>query len=133
MAPANALVPGTNEAQDRCLLDDQNLNATEAALSWRSHQLYVVATVAIVSLTDIFIYSSVLPVLPSILGEMGVQAKDVAFYISAILAIQTGSSTVLGPLCGWLADRGNTRKVPILAALVLYIFVSVDEPNLASA
>lgn len=93
--------------------------AKPAGLRWRSHKIFILATVAVGLFTDLFLYGLIIPVLPFLLErDAGIPPSQVQSYTSAMLAIYAGSTVVFSPLAGLVADRSSTRQTPFLFGLV---------------
>ena len=88
-------------------------------LSVRSSYWFILSTICIAVFTDIFLYGLIVPVLPFALTERaGVPAEDVQHWISVLLAVYGAALLALSPLCGWLADKSASRRLPLLFGLL---------------
>ncbi|XXH01629.1 hypothetical protein Hte_007989 [Hypoxylon texense] len=88
------------------------------ALRWRSHTLFVVATVAVGLFTDLFLYGLVVPVLPFMLrSRLAVPEDRIQACVSGLLAAYAAASVVASVPAGWVADRAGARQAPFLGGL----------------
>lgn len=103
------------------------LNEKKAAgLSWRSHSLFILTTVAVGLFTDLFLYGLIVPVLPSLLEyDAHVPASRIQSYTSGLLAVFAASTVVFSPLAGWIADSLSTRRGPFLFGLICLLGATV--------
>ncbi|KAM4065986.1 major facilitator superfamily protein [Hirsutella rhossiliensis] len=70
--------------------------------------------------TDLFPYAIVVPVMPFALKERaGVPHEDVQSWIAISLATFGASILVFSPVWGYLADRTQNRRTPMMAGLLL--------------
>lgn len=88
-------------------------------LKFRSSKTFIIVTVATAVFTDIFLYGIIVPVLPFALkSRAGVQPDVTQKWISIFLAVYGGALLTAAPICGWLADRSSSRRMPMLLGLV---------------
>ena len=88
-------------------------------LSIRSSYWFIISTICIAVFTDVFLYGLIVPVLPFALSERAdVPAQDVQHWISVLLAVYGAALLALSPICGWLADRSSSRRLPLLFGLL---------------
>ncbi|KAH7034507.1 LOW QUALITY PROTEIN: major facilitator superfamily domain-containing protein [Microdochium trichocladiopsis] len=96
------------------------------ALRWRSKRTFIIATVAISLVTDLFLYGLVVPVLPFMLKErLNIPDGDVQTYISRLLAAYAGASVLFSIPAGWIADRTNSRQAPFLYRLTALLLTTI--------
>ena len=96
------------------------------ALRWRSHTLFILATVAIGLFTDLFLYGLVVPVLPFMLQDrVGISHDQVQGYVSGLLAAYAGASVVSSLPAGYIADRTNARQTPFLAGIAALLGATI--------
>ena len=96
------------------------------ALRWRSHTLFILATVAVGLFTDLFLYGLVVPVLPFMLQDrVHIPHEQVQGYVSGLLAAYAGASVVSSLPAGWIADRTNARQLPFLAGLAALLGATI--------
>ncbi|KAJ8607437.1 hypothetical protein MRB53_040287 [Persea americana] len=89
-----------------------------ALLRLRSSNTFIIIVVATAIFTDLFSYEVVVPVLPfALTTRANVDPDDVQTWISILLAVYGGGLLVAAPLCGWVADRMENRRVPLFAGL----------------
>ncbi|CZT18138.1 uncharacterized protein RCC_03978 [Ramularia collo-cygni] len=96
-------------------------NAKSAAMGqkWRSHKIFILATVAIGLFTDLFLYGLIIPVLPFLLEkDSGIPPSQIQGYTSAMLAVYAGSIVIFSPLSGIVADRCSSKQIPFLFGLI---------------
>lgn len=66
-----------------------------------------------------FLYGVIVPVIPfAIQTRSHVEADRVQYWVSVLVAIYGASLLAFSPICGWLADRGASRRSPLLLGLV---------------
>lgn len=93
---------------------------------WRSHTLYIVATVGIGLFTDLFLYGLVVPILPYLLQDrIGTPQDQIQNNVSGLLVAYAGSSVVFSPLAGVIADKTSSRQAPYLGGLTALIAATI--------
>lgn len=69
-------------------------------------------------LQDMFLYGVIVPVVPFAIQTRGhVESDRVQYWVSVLVAIYGASLLAFSPICGWLADRGSSRRSPLLLGL----------------
>jgi MFS family permease len=64
------------------------------------------------------LYGVVVPVLPFALQTRShVEWDRVQYWVSVLIAIYGAALLAFSPICGWLADRGASRRSPLLLGL----------------
>jgi MFS family permease len=67
---------------------------------------------------DMFLYGVIVPVLPFALETRShVEKKRVQYWTSVLIAIYGAALLAFSPVCGYLADRGASRRSPLLLGL----------------
>ncbi|ORY16395.1 major facilitator superfamily domain-containing protein [Clohesyomyces aquaticus] len=96
------------------------------ALTLRSSNKFILATICLAAFTDGFLYGVVVPVLPFSLGDQsGVPEEDIQKWTSYLLmifggaALLTSRKYIWATLAGWIADQGSTRRLPFLVGLFI--------------
>ena len=93
---------------------------------FRSHTLFIVATVAVGLFTDLFLYGLVVPILPFVLSDrVHLPQEQIQAHTSALLAAYAAASVVLSPVAGAIADRTSSRQLPFLAGLTALILATI--------
>jgi MFS family permease len=65
-----------------------------------------------------FLYGVIVPVIPFALQTRShVEWNRVQYWVSVLIAIYGASLLAFSPICGWLADRGASRRSPLLVGL----------------
>ena len=65
-----------------------------------------------------FLYGVIVPVIPFALQTRShVEWNKVQYWVSVLIAIYGASLLAFSPICGWLADRGASRRSPLLLGL----------------
>jgi MFS family permease len=65
-----------------------------------------------------FLYGIIVPVVPFALQTRShVEWNRVQYWVSVLIAIYGASLLAFSPICGWLADRGSSRRSPLLMGL----------------
>ncbi|KAH0271348.1 MFS general substrate transporter, partial [Aureobasidium melanogenum] len=90
-----------------------------AFLEIRSSKWLIISTVAAAVFTDVFLYGIVVPVLPFALsGRAGIPEDHVQSMISVLLAAYGGALLIGAPICGWVADRFESRRWSFMVGLL---------------
>ncbi|KAH0093783.1 MFS general substrate transporter, partial [Aureobasidium melanogenum] len=90
-----------------------------AFLEIRSSKWLIISTVAAAVFTDVFLYGIVVPVLPFALsGRAGIAEDHVQSMISVLLAVYGGALLIGAPICGWVADRFESRRWSFMIGLL---------------
>ncbi|KAF1851290.1 MFS general substrate transporter [Cucurbitaria berberidis CBS 394.84] len=88
-------------------------------LQLRSSDGFIIGTVALAVFTDMFLYGVIVPVIPfAIQTRCHVEHDRVQYWVSVLVAIYGASLLAFSPICGWLADRGSSRRSPLLLGLL---------------
>ncbi|KAF2770280.1 MFS general substrate transporter [Teratosphaeria nubilosa] len=88
-------------------------------LEIRSSKTFIISTIAIAIFTDIFLYGIVVPVLPfALTSRSGVDPASVQTWISVFLAVYGAALLAASPFFGWLADKTESRRAPLLGGLL---------------
>ncbi|KAJ4375472.1 hypothetical protein N0V86_007003 [Didymella sp. IMI 355093] len=88
-------------------------------LKFRSSDGFIIGTVALAVFTDMFLYGVIVPVIPFALQTQShVDHDRVQYWVSVLIAIYGASLLAFSPVCGWLADRGASRRSPLLLGLL---------------
>ncbi|KAH7080067.1 MFS transporter-like protein [Paraphoma chrysanthemicola] len=88
-------------------------------LKLRSSDGFIIGTVALAVFTDMFLYGVIVPVIPFALTTRGHVSWDrVQYWVSVLIAIYGASLLAFSPVCGWMADRGASRRSPLLLGLL---------------
>ncbi|KAK8181296.1 major facilitator superfamily domain-containing protein [Phyllosticta citribraziliensis] len=88
-------------------------------LRYRSSSAFVCGSVAIAVFTDIFLYAVIVPVMPfALTARVGISPDSIQHWNSILIAVYGGALVVASPICGWLADRSTSRRLPLLAGLL---------------
>ncbi|KAK3674180.1 hypothetical protein LTR78_006027 [Recurvomyces mirabilis] len=90
-----------------------------ALLKVRSSATFIIITVSTSIFTDIFLYGIVVPVLPfALTSRSSIQPDQIQTWISIFLAVYGAALLAAAPVCGWLADRTSSRRLPFVLGLV---------------
>ncbi|OJJ01741.1 hypothetical protein ASPVEDRAFT_887062 [Aspergillus versicolor CBS 583.65] len=88
-------------------------------VEYRGSKCYIVFVVVFAIFTDIFLYGIVVPVTPTALRERaGVLEQDAQRWTSVLLGLYGGGLLACSPLAGYLADRVQCRRWPLLIGLL---------------
>ncbi|KAK7545441.1 MFS transporter-like protein [Phyllosticta citricarpa] len=89
-------------------------------LRYRSSSAFICGSVAMAVFTDIFLYAVIVPVMPFALTvRVGISPDSIQHWNSILIAVYGGALVVASPICGWLADRSTSRRLPLLAGLLV--------------
>ncbi|KAJ5965124.1 MFS amine transporter [Penicillium vulpinum] len=85
----------------------------------RSSKWFIMFVVAFAVGTDIFMYGLIVPVTPTALKDkVGIPEKDVQSWTSILLALYSAALLAFAPVVGYIADRAESRRWPLLVGLV---------------
>ncbi|KAK5937972.1 hypothetical protein PMZ80_009561 [Knufia obscura] len=89
-------------------------------LSLRSSTWFITSTVCTAVFTDIFLYAVIVPVFPfSLVARIGVPESSVQHWLSVLLSVYGAALLVSAPIFGWLSDRIEFRRGPLLAGMIV--------------
>jgi Arabinose efflux permease len=75
--------------------------------------------VAFATGTDIFMYGLIVPVTPTALKDRaGISDRDIQSWTSILLALYSAALLAFAPVVGYIADRAESRRWPLLVGLV---------------
>ncbi|KAJ4368249.1 hypothetical protein N0V83_006605 [Neocucurbitaria cava] len=96
-------------------------------LKWRSHTVFIVATVGMGAFTDMFLYGLIVPVLPFMLKDrIDMPDSRIQGTISNLLAAYAAASCAASPIAGVFADKFSlSRQIPFVLGLVLLLLATV--------
>ncbi|KAJ5811348.1 hypothetical protein N7474_007649 [Penicillium riverlandense] len=84
----------------------------------RSSKLFIIFVVAFAASTDIFLYGLIVPVAPTALEQIvGLAKEDIQPWTSTLLALYAAALLAFSPIIGYVADRFESRRLPMLAGL----------------
>lgn len=85
----------------------------------RSSKWFIMFVVAFATGTDIFMYGLIVPVTPTALKErVGISEGSVQSWTSILLALYSAALLASAPIVGYVADRFESRRWPLLFGLV---------------
>ncbi|KAJ5356970.1 hypothetical protein N7517_011579 [Penicillium concentricum] len=85
----------------------------------RSSKWFIMFVVAFATGTDIFMYGLIVPVTPTALKDrVGISEGDVQSWTSILLALYSAALLAFAPVVGYVADRAESRRWPLLVGLV---------------
>ncbi|KAI4249626.1 MAG: hypothetical protein L6R40_000415 [Gallowayella cf. fulva] len=88
-------------------------------LKQRSSKGFILTTICVAVFTDIFLYGIIVPVVPFALRKRAnVAQQDVQHWVSVLLAVYGAALLASAPVCGFLADRSTSRRLPLLVGLL---------------
>ncbi|KAJ5055605.1 major facilitator superfamily domain-containing protein [Bipolaris maydis] len=91
-------------------------------LKYRSSDVFIIGTVTLAVFTDMFLYGVIVPVMPfAISSRSHVDQDRVQYWVSVLVAVYGASLLAFSPVCGWLADRGSSRRMPLLVGLLVLL------------
>jgi MFS family permease len=87
-------------------------------LRWRSHAVFIIATVGMGIFTDLFLYGIIVPILPFMLRDrIHLPPSEIQSRIDYLLATYASGSVLFSPISGYLADKLSSRQMPFLLGL----------------
>ncbi|KAJ5924558.1 hypothetical protein N7466_008745 [Penicillium verhagenii] len=85
----------------------------------RSAKWFIIFTVSFAASTDYFMYGLIVPVTPTALERrVGISKDDIQSWNSILLALYSAATLAFSPVVGYLADRFESRRWPLLFGLV---------------
>ncbi|KAL8942034.1 MAG: hypothetical protein Q9216_001887 [Gyalolechia sp. 2 TL-2023] len=88
-------------------------------LAHRSSRWFILTTICTAVFTDIFLYGIIVPVIPFALTKRAhIAEEDVQYWVSVLLAVYGAALLASAPICGYLADKSASRRLPILVGLL---------------
>ncbi|KAL8713309.1 MAG: hypothetical protein Q9220_002508 [cf. Caloplaca sp. 1 TL-2023] len=88
-------------------------------LAYRSSKWFILTTICTAVFTDIFLYGIIVPVVPFALTTRAhIAQENVQRWVSVLLAVYGAALLASAPVCGWLADRSTSRRLPLLVGLL---------------
>ncbi|KAJ5178590.1 uncharacterized protein N7500_001289 [Penicillium coprophilum] len=85
----------------------------------RSSKWFIMFVVAFATGTDIFMYGLIVPVTPTALKDrVGIAEGDVQSWTSILLALYSAALLAFAPVVGYIADRAESRRWPLLVGLI---------------
>ncbi|KAL6235360.1 major facilitator superfamily domain-containing protein [Aspergillus navahoensis] len=88
-------------------------------LEWRASKGFIVFVVVFAVFTDILLYGIIVPVTPTALKERaGIAEGDEQSWTSILLGLYGGALLASSPPAGYLADRIESRRWPLILGLV---------------
>lgn len=99
-----------------------NQNSPPILLKFRSSRAFIITTITLAIFTDLFLYGVIVPVLPFALESRShVPHESLQKWTSILLAVYGAGLLVTSPIAGYLADRFNNRKGPLLLGLIALV------------
>ncbi|KAJ6051335.1 uncharacterized protein N7446_005967 [Penicillium canescens] len=85
----------------------------------RSSKWFIMFVVSFAAATDIFMYGLIVPVTPTALQDrVGLSEGSIQSWTSILLALYSAALLGFSPIVGYLADRSESRRWPLLIGLV---------------
>ncbi|KAI4925853.1 uncharacterized protein J4E92_006589 [Alternaria infectoria] len=95
-------------------------------LKVRSSDAFIIGTVSLAVFTDMFLYGVIVPVIPfAIRSRSHIEEDQVQYWVSVLVAVYGAALLAFSPICGWLADRGSTRRFPLLMGLFVLLGATI--------
>ncbi|KGO77023.1 Major facilitator superfamily domain, general substrate transporter [Penicillium italicum] len=89
-------------------------------LKFRSSTGFIIGAVWMSTFTEFLLYAMIVPVMPTALvTRAGVEFEHREYWVSVLLMSEAGTSLLMCPIFGYLVDRGRTRRLPFISALVV--------------
>ncbi|KAL4936443.1 hypothetical protein BDV06DRAFT_205063 [Aspergillus oleicola] len=88
-------------------------------VEWRASKAFIIFVVVFAVFTDILLYGIIVPVTPTALHERaGIEENDEQSWTSILLGLYGGALLACSPPAGYLADRIESRRWPLILGLV---------------
>ncbi|KAL5340271.1 MFS transporter [Aspergillus crustosus] len=88
-------------------------------VEWRASKGFIIFVVVFAVFTDILLYGIIVPVTPTALTERaGIAENEEQKWTSILLGLYGGALLACSPPAGYLADRIESRRWPLIAGLV---------------
>ncbi|KAL4955201.1 major facilitator superfamily domain-containing protein [Aspergillus filifer] len=88
-------------------------------VEWRASKGFIIFVVVFAVFTDILLYGIIVPVTPTALHERaGIEENDEQSWTSILLGLYGGALLACSPPAGYLADRIESRRWPLILGLV---------------
>ncbi|KAL3449917.1 major facilitator superfamily domain-containing protein [Aspergillus insuetus] len=88
-------------------------------LDLRSSDVLIIIAIAAALFTDSFLYTLVVPVIPTALRvRVGLPQEEQQKWTSILLSLYAAALLVASPPLGYLADRSSSRRLPLLLGLL---------------
>ncbi|KAJ5506876.1 Tetracycline resistance protein TetA/multidrug resistance protein MdtG [Penicillium expansum] len=85
----------------------------------RSSKWFIMFVVAFATGTDIFMYGLIVPVTPTALKDrVGISEGKIQSWTSILLALYSAALLAFAPVVGYIADRFESRRWPLLVGLI---------------
>jgi MFS family permease len=85
----------------------------------RSSRWFIMFVVSFAAGTDIFLYGMIVPVTPTALQDrVGLSKDSIQSWTSILLALYAGALLAAAPVVGYIADRAESRRWPLLFGLI---------------
>ncbi|CAN9376943.1 unnamed protein product [Alternaria alternata] len=95
-------------------------------LKVRSSDAFIIGTISLAVFTDMFLYGVIVPVIPFAIGSLShVEDAQVQYWVSVLVAVYGAALLAFSPICGWLADRGSSRRTPLLLGLLVLLGATI--------
>ncbi|PKY03266.1 MFS transporter [Aspergillus campestris IBT 28561] len=89
---------------------------------WRSSRTFVICVVCFAGMTDMLLYGLIVPIVPTALHErVKLSQGEEQRWTSILLALHGAAMTIVSPICGYLADRTQSRRWPFLIGLAILV------------
>ncbi|RDW76780.1 MFS transporter [Aspergillus mulundensis] len=100
-------------------LGARQANQRPFLLQWRASKGFIIFVVVFAVFTDILLYGIIVPVTPTALHERaGISEGDEQSWTSVLLGLYGGALLTCSLLAGYLADRIESRRWPLIHGLV---------------
>ncbi|CAN9202652.1 unnamed protein product [Alternaria alternata] len=95
-------------------------------LKVRSSDAFIIGTISLAVFTDMFLYGVIVPVIPFAIGSLShIEDAQVQYWVSVLVAVYGAALLAFSPICGWLADRGSSRRTPLLLGLLVLLGATI--------
>ncbi|KAJ5102317.1 hypothetical protein NUU61_004539 [Penicillium alfredii] len=99
--------------------DEQHKPTRPKLVELRSAKWFIMFVVSFAACTDVFMYGLIVPVTPTALQKrVGLPKDHVQTWTSILLALYSAALLACSPIVGYIADRSESRRWPLLMGLV---------------
>ncbi|KAJ5184132.1 hypothetical protein N7492_001748 [Penicillium capsulatum] len=100
-------------------VEDEKPSRRPRLLELRSAKWFIMFIVSFAACTDVFMYGLIVPVTPTALAQrVGLSKDQIQSWTSILIALYSAALLAFSPIIGYIADRAESRRWPLLLGLV---------------